>query len=143
MKKTISAFLSLFLIAAMCTSAFALPNPKTAYYPRGGALKLYSSKQMNNTYAFKPAGKADTKLVLTLDNAYAATCGSRVSIQLFIVNKWGNWIAFGPAQTLELMCQPTSKTYTLPIREGKEFCIVITAIGESVECEIPYRVETR
>lgn len=143
MKKTTVLLLTLLLTVSICASAFALPLASSAHYPRSGLITMDSLRQTNNTYAFKANGKTHNNLLLCIEDAYAKDCGTKVSIQVFIVNKWGNWIAFGPPKTIELSCQPTSTALSFPLRAGTPFCVVMTSYGNQGDCVIPYRVETR
>lgn len=142
-KKIVATFLMILMLFAFSVSAFALPEPSSAHYPRGGMLTLSTAKEMNNTYAFKATGKADSKALLNINNAYADTCGTVVTIQMFIVNKWGNWIAFGAPETLVLDCEPSSHEFQFTIRPRRQFCIVISSYGVNGSCIIPYQVTTR
>ena len=140
-KIAISVLLAILLFS-LATSASALPKPKSAHYPRGGMLTLSPDKEKNNTYAFKPSGKADGKALLNINGAYAHTDGTTVMIQLFVVNKWGNWIAFGPPEKLVVDSASSDHTYRFTIRQNKPFCFVMSSCGIDGVCVIPYVVTT-
>lgn len=140
--KFFSALMIMALLFTFSTPAFALPTPCKAHYPRGGTLSLSPSKKSNNTYAFKASGRAHDRVHLQLIDAFAESCGTTVTIQVFVVNKWGNWIAFGEPEIVELCCMPTSYDLYFPIRARKEFCIVISSYGVTGRCVIPYLVST-
>lgn len=142
MKKIISAITLAIILMSTAFSAYALPSPKTAHYPRSGMVSLSPSNKSTNTYAFKADSKTDSKLLLRLNDAYAEECQATIKMQVFVVNKWGNWIAFGEPRYLELSCTPESYEEVFVIREKKPFCLVISAPGTSGECVIPYDVQT-
>lgn len=142
MKKNITAVALLLIMLSTTICAYALPEPKTAHYPRGGMLTLTPSSESTNTYAFKADGKSHNKLRLSLNNAYSEVCGTTITIQIFVVNKWGNWVAFGEARNLTLSCTPDAYEAVFVIREKKPFCIVISSYGVEGECIIPYVVGT-
>lgn len=141
-RKMINCLLLILVVTAFVSSAYALPAPKSAHYPRTGSLSLSADKQTTNTYAFKALSKTDNRVRLSIVDAVANDCGTPVSIQIYVVNKWGNWIAFGNAQTIKLDCQESSYELTFTIREKKEFCIVVTTTGLDGTCTIPYTVST-
>lgn len=134
--------LLVLMLFTTATNAYALPEPGTAHYPRGGQLTLSSSKQTNNSYAFKPMGKTDNRLRLSIQNAYAETSGSSVTIQMFIINEWGNWIQWGAPETIFLDNTPKSFDFYYTIREKQPFCIVVRSYGTTGRCVIPYEVST-
>lgn len=142
MKKTCAVALTMILLLSVAMSAFALPNPKSAHYPRGGNVTLSPLNESTNTYAFKADGKTHNKVCLHLANAYADHCGTEVTIQVFVVNKWGNWIAFGDPQSVALGCTPASYDVMFPIREGKPFCFVMSSYGAPDKVFLPYIVDT-
>lgn len=141
-KRLISSLLAVLILFSLTSSALALPEPRNAHYPRGGKLTLSPVKETNNTYAFKATGKSHSKAVLQINGAYADIGGTVVSIQMFVVNKWGNWIAFGAPETLVLDYEPSSHEFQFPIRARKQFCIQVSAYGISGYCEIPYQIIT-
>ena len=140
--KIFSAALIMVLLFTFAGSAFALPRPCKAHYPRGGTLTLSPAKEANNTYAFKASGRAHNRVHLQIIGAYAESCDTTVSIQMFVVNRWRNWIAFGEPKVITLNCTPTTYDLYFPIRARKEFCIVVTSYGISGQCVIPYVVST-
>lgn len=142
MKRMITLLLTLLMIA-LTISALALPEPKTAHYPRGSTLYLSKDTETNNTYAFKANGKSDGRAVVSFNNAYSDACDTIVTVQMFVTNKWGNWIAFGSPKTITLSCVPSSEDLSFTIRAKKEFCIKISAYGAEGDCVIPYQVTTK
>lgn len=142
MKKAMTCILVAVMVLMMTAGAYALPKPKTAHYPRGGLLTLSSVSCTNNTYAFKATGRNDGKVHLQFANAYADQCDTSVSVQIFVVNKWGNWIAFGNPKTITLACTPEDYELYFPIRAGKEFCVTISAYGITGNATLPYTVST-
>lgn len=142
MKKIRIVSIITLLALLLASTAFALPDPDTAHYPRGGKLTLSSSKETNNTYAFKATGKHDTRVSLQINEAYADVCGTAVTVQMFIINEWGNWIAFGQPETILLCCVPTSHELSFTIREKQPFCIQVSSYGAEGKCVIPYQVTT-
>lgn len=140
MKGIITLALTLLIVLCVTLPAYALPEPTTAHYPRGGQITISPSNESTNTYAFKADGKTDNKIRISMDGAYAEECGTMIYIQVFVVNKWGNWIAFGEPRTLTLSCTPDSYEEIFIIREKKPFCIVISSYGISGECVLPYKV---
>lgn len=131
------------ILLAMAVNAYALPKPRTAHYPRGGMLTLSPGNEKNNTYAFRADGRADTKAQLQILGGYTDGGETMVTIQAFVVNKWGNWIAFGTPKTVALSAESLTETLTFPIRAKKAFCFVVSAYGATGECVIPYLVTTR
>lgn len=141
-KKMNNCLLMILAMLMFIGTAYALPASKSAHYPRTGSLSLSTDKQTSNTYAFKALGKTDNKVRLAITDAITDDCDVAVSVQMYVVNKWGNWIAFGNAQTIQLNCQESSHELTFTIREKKEFCIVVTTTGLDGTCTIPYTVST-
>jgi hypothetical protein len=141
-KKPFISMLLTIMLLAIAVSAFALPKPKSAHYPRGGLLTLSPAKEKNNTYAFKPTGKADGKATFSINGAYAHNDGTLVMIQLFVVNKWGNWIAFGPPETLVVNSESSNHEVRFTIRQNKPFCFIVSSYGINGVCVIPYYVTT-
>lgn len=142
MKKISITLVMVMIIVSLAVGAYALPSPDTAHYPRGGTITLSPSSESTNTYAFQASGKSHNKVRLSMSNAYAEECGTAISIQVFVVNKWGNWIAFGDPRIVTLTCTPDAYEEVFTIRAKKEFCIVISAYGTGGDCEIPYTVAT-
>jgi hypothetical protein len=142
MKKIILTLIMALLIFSICTAAFALPNPYTAHYPKAGMLTLSPSKKTNNTFAFKASRWTDTRVQLHISGAYTDACKTEISIQMFVINKWGNWIAFGNPQLITLNCFPLTQNLYFPIRERRQFCIVVSVLGVESSCVIPYQITT-
>lgn len=141
-KKMITGALLLVVLFTVSVSAYALPEPWTAHYPRGGMLTLSPADQVNNTFAFKASGKTDTRVQLHINGAHTNMCGTVVNVQMFVVNEWGNWIAFGAPKTIALSCEPVSQTMNFTIRSMTHFCIVVSAYGAAGDCVIPYNIST-
>lgn len=141
-KKILTALILLMLVFLAITPAYALPKPRSAHYPRGGRLTLSPMKQSTNTFAFRASGKTDRQVILQINNAYAMADDTAVTIQMFVVNKWGNWIAFGSPQVVNLHEEPASFTLYFTIRPRKPFCIVVSSYGTTENIVIPYVVIT-
>lgn len=141
-KKLIVSITMALIVFSLTTSALALPEPYTAHYPRGGMLTLSSSDEVNNTFAFKASGRTDRRVQFHVNGAYSNACGTVVNVQMYVVNEWGNWIAFGATKTLTLDCVPMSQTLSFPIRAMMQFCIIISAYGTAGDCVIPYNIST-
>lgn len=141
-KKIFTSMLITIMLLTITASAFALPKQKSAFYPRGGTITLSPAKEKNNTYAFKPQRKTDGRVLFTINGAYAHSNGTVVMIQMFVVNKWGNWIAFGAPETLVVNREPSCHEFRFTIRSNTPFCIVISSYGIDGTCVLPYYVVT-
>ena len=106
-------------------------------------LTLSPWQETNNTFAFKANGKSHGLLTLSINDAFTDEGSAAVTNKLFVVNKWGNWVQFGNPKSLVLSNEPSSHEYNFPIRQGKAFCVVLSAYGASGNCHIPYQVVTR
>lgn len=107
MKKTLFILLIAILLCCHVTASFALPAPESAHYPRCGELTLSSQTEINNTYAFRATGKNDSSVVFEVQGGYAQEDSTAVSVQMFVINRWGNWVAFGKPKTLILNTETT------------------------------------
>ena len=143
MKKTLFILLIAILLCCHVTASFALPAPESAHYPRCGELTLSSQTEINNTYAFRAPVKNDSSVVFEVQGGYAQEDGTAVSVQMFVINRWGNWVAFGKPKTLILNAEATTATLRFPIRVCKPFCIVVSSFGYAEDIVIPYRVYTK
>ncbi len=140
--KRITAIALLITLMLTAATAFALPKPRTAHYPRGGRLTLSPLDQINNTYAFKATGKTDGRVQLHISNAYSDAPDTEVFVQMFVVNRWGNWVAFGSPQVITVGREPSSHDLYFTIRPRKPFCIVVSAYGVLGNVVIPYLIVT-
>jgi hypothetical protein len=130
------------ILSILATTAFALPKPRTAHYPRGGMFTLSSTKETTNSYAFKATCRSDSRVHLQIRNAYAEQDEASVSFQIFVVNRWGNWVAFGAPEIITIGSESSSYDLYFTIRARKAFCIVVSAYGMEDRCVIPYHVTT-